>query len=76
MATVLEEGTREQQRSVVRIFVGKRTQCKRFADDEEAETEVWRWLRQQPEDFYAAGSDALVKRWDKCINVGGGYAEK
>jgi hypothetical protein len=23
-------------------------------------------------DFYAAGFNALVKRWDKCINVGGG----
>jgi hypothetical protein len=27
-------------------------------------------------DFYAAGFDALVRRWDKCINVGGGYIEK
>jgi hypothetical protein len=27
-------------------------------------------------DFYAAGFDALGKRWDKCINVGGGYVEK
>jgi hypothetical protein len=27
-------------------------------------------------DFYAAGCDALLKRWDKCINVGGGYVEK
>jgi hypothetical protein len=27
-------------------------------------------------DFHAAGFDALVKRWDKCINVGGGYVEK
>jgi hypothetical protein len=27
-------------------------------------------------DFYSAGFDALVKRWDKCINVGGGYVEK
>jgi hypothetical protein len=27
-------------------------------------------------DFYAAGFDTLVKRWDKCINVGGGYVEK
>jgi hypothetical protein len=27
------------------------------------------------EDFYAAGFDALVKRWNKCINVGGAYAE-
>jgi hypothetical protein len=26
--------------------------------------------------FYAAGFDALVKRWEKCINVGGGYVEK
>jgi hypothetical protein len=27
-------------------------------------------------DFYAAGFDAMVKRWDKCISVGGGYIEK
>jgi hypothetical protein len=49
---------------------------KRFADDEEVETEVRRWLRQQSKDFYAAGFDSLVKRRDKCINVGGGYVEK
>jgi hypothetical protein len=47
-----------------------------FADDEEVETEVRNWLRQQSKDFYAAGFDALVKRWDKCIDVGGGYVEK
>jgi hypothetical protein len=40
------------------------------ADDE---TEMRKWLRQESKDFYAAGFDALVKRWDKCINVGGGY---
>jgi hypothetical protein len=34
---------------------------KRFADDEEFETEVRKWLRQQSKDFYAAGFDALVK---------------
>jgi hypothetical protein len=28
------------------------------------------------ETFYAAGFHALVKRWDKCINVGGGFIEK
>jgi hypothetical protein len=38
--------------------------------------EVWMWLRLQPEDFYPAGFDAVVKRWDKCISVGGGYIEK
>jgi hypothetical protein len=52
------------------------TRCKRFADDEEVETEVRKWLRQQSQDFYAAGFDALVKRWDKCVSVGGGYVEK
>jgi hypothetical protein len=33
-------------------------------------------LRQQSKDFYAEGSDALVKRWDMRINVGGGYVKK
>jgi hypothetical protein len=37
----------------------------RFADDdEEVETEVRKWLRRQSKDFYAAGFDAVVKRWD------------
>jgi hypothetical protein len=26
--------------------------------------------------FYAAGFDGLLKRWDKCINAYGGYVEK
>jgi hypothetical protein len=26
--------------------------------------------------FCPAGFQSLVKRWDKCINVGGGYVEK
>jgi hypothetical protein len=37
---------------------------------------VRKWLRKQSKDFYVAGLDALIKRWDKCINVGGGYVEK
>jgi hypothetical protein len=40
----------------------------RFADDEEVETEGRKWLRQQSKDFCAEGFDAIVKRWDKCIN--------
>jgi hypothetical protein len=50
--------------------------CKCFADDEEVETEVRKWLRQQSKDFYAAGFDTMVKRRDKCINAGGRYVEK
>jgi hypothetical protein len=38
--------------------------------------QVQKWLRQQSKDFFAAGFDSLVKRWDKCISVGGGYVEK
>jgi hypothetical protein len=49
---------------------------KRFADEEEIETEVWKWLTHQSKDFYVAGFGALVMRWDKCINVGSGYVEK
>jgi hypothetical protein len=45
---------------------------KYFADDEDVETEMRKWLRQRSKAFYAAGFDALVMRWDKCINVGGG----
>jgi hypothetical protein len=52
----------------------KHHDCKRLAD--EVETEVRKWLRRQSKDFHAAGFDALVKRWDMCIDVGGGYAEK
>jgi hypothetical protein len=40
-------------------------------DNEEVETEMQKWLKQQSEDFYAAGFDILVKRWDKCIKDGG-----
>jgi hypothetical protein len=39
---------------------------KRFADHKEVETDVRKRLRQQSKDF---GFNAMVKRWDKCINV-------
>jgi histone-lysine N-methyltransferase SETMAR len=38
--------------------------------DEEVETEVRKWLGQESKYFYASGFDAMVNRWDKCINVG------
>jgi hypothetical protein len=37
---------------------------------------VQKWLRQQSKDLYAVGFNTLIKRWDKCISVGGGYVEK
>jgi hypothetical protein len=49
---------------------------KRFAVDEEFQTEMQKWLRQQRKDFCVPGFGSLVKRWNKCIDVGGGYVEK
>jgi hypothetical protein len=37
---------------------------------------IQKWLRRQPKDLHSVGFDALVKQWDKCISVGGGYFEK
>jgi hypothetical protein len=60
------------------VYAGERLHLggKRFAVDEDVETEMRKWLRQQSKDFYAADFDALVKRWDKCTNADGGYVEK
>jgi hypothetical protein len=55
---------------------GSQLDGKCFTDDKEAETVVQKWLRKQSKDFYAAGFNTLVKRWDKYINVGGGYVKK
>jgi hypothetical protein len=33
---------------------------KRFTDDAEVETEVWKWLKRELKDLYAAGFDASL----------------
>jgi hypothetical protein len=33
-------------------------------------------MAETTEYFCASGLEALVKRWDQCISVGGGYIEK
>ena len=37
---------------------------------------IHQWIEQQPSSFFAAGIEKLVPRWDKCLNVLGGYVEK
>ncbi|GBL90061.1 hypothetical protein AVEN_135431-1 [Araneus ventricosus] len=49
---------------------------KHFADDDDVQHDVLLWMGQQPKEFYAAGIGALLKRWDKCINIGGDYVKK
>jgi hypothetical protein len=67
-------GGKYLSRKAIHNWIEKRG--KRSAHDEEVETEFRKWLRQHSKDFCAAGFDALVKRWDTCISVGGGYVEK
>jgi hypothetical protein len=57
---------------MVHIWVEKRD--KRFANDEEVETEVRKWLRQQLKDF-CCGFRRIGKAM-KRISAGGGYVQK
>jgi hypothetical protein len=62
--------------SVKRFTTGSRNPPKDVRKSQMMPEQVRKWLRQQSKDFCAVGFDALVKHWDKCINVGGGYVEK
>jgi hypothetical protein len=59
-------------RKAVHSWVEKFCQGRsKVADDARPGAEV-----AESKHFHAAGFDALVKRWDKCISVGAGYVEK
>ena len=45
-------------------------------DDPAVERAVRAWFRQPPKEFFAAGFQGPVKRWDKCLNLYGDYVEK
>ena len=57
-------------------IIGCRSSRKVLPDDDAVERAVCAWLRQQPQEFYAAGFQGPVKRWDKCLNLYGDYVEK
>jgi hypothetical protein len=61
---------------VKQFTYGSRNSLKNVQKSQMMPEQVRKWLRQQSKDFCAAGFDALVKRWGKCIYVGGGYVEK
>jgi hypothetical protein len=65
--------------SVCRVKLSKTGSRNSFKDIRNSQIvpyQVRKWSRQQSKDFYAAGFDALVKRWDKCVSVGVGYVKK
>jgi hypothetical protein len=63
-------GEKYLSHKAVHSWDGKRD--KYFADDEEVETEMRKWLRQQSNTYTLLVST----RWNKRINVGGRYIEK
>jgi phage terminase large subunit-like protein len=56
-------------RKAVHNWVKKYSQGSSKVTDDEIE--VRNFLKQESENFYAAGFEALMKQWDKCIPVGG-----
>jgi hypothetical protein len=60
---------------VKRFTTGSRNFNKDFRKSQMVPDQARKWLREESKHFYAAGIDALVRRWDSCINVGGGYVE-
>jgi hypothetical protein len=49
---------------------------KKFEDNEGVISEVKRWLRQRPAEWYHEGMQALTSRWHKAIDLEGRYVEK
>ena len=47
-----------------------------FSTDDEVKQAVLGWFSRTDTSFCAEAFQALVKRWDKCINVTGDYIEK
>jgi hypothetical protein len=61
---------------VKRFTIGSVNSLKDVRKSHMMPNQVRKWLRQQSKGLYAAGFDALVKRWDKCISVGGGLCRE
>jgi len=49
---------------------------KHFPDDAALISEVMSWSEDQPGMFYKNGLQSCIKRWEKCITLGGSYTEK
>jgi hypothetical protein len=60
---------------VKRFTTGSIHFLKDFQKSQMMPNQMRKWLRQQSKDLYTAGFETLLERWDKCINVGGGYIE-
>ena len=49
---------------------------RRFLSDTDIQGDVTSWLEGQDSGFYLAGMLSLPVKWNKCIELNGGYIEK
>jgi len=49
---------------------------KKFNGNDGIKENMLNWFQHQGKDFFAAGINKLIKKWDKFINVAGDYIEK
>jgi len=61
-------------RQAVHSWVQKFSEGRTSIEDEHRVGRIT--FRQQPQEFYAAGFQGLVKRWDERLNLYGDYVEK
>ena len=66
---------KEQLRHITCREIAQETNLSVGTDDEVKQA-VLGWFSRADKSFYAEAFQALVKRWDKCINVAGEYVEK
>jgi hypothetical protein len=58
------------------LTAGSRNSLKGFPESQMMKRRCGSGWDNSQKDLYAAGFEALIKRWDKCISVGGGCVEK
>ena len=61
-------------RQAVHNWVQKFSEWRTSIEDEHRVGRIT--FRQRAKEFFAAGFQGLVKRWDKCLNLYGDYVEK
>jgi hypothetical protein len=49
---------------------------RRISSDEEVIGAVQNCLKTRPQNFFLTGLKKIVERWNRCVEVEGGYVEK
>jgi len=57
-------------------YLKKHLRGRRLSTDVEIQVDVTSWLGGQDSGFYPAGMSSLPAKWNKCIELNGGYIEK